>query len=390
MNERFFLKKTLYLIVVISLLLAAGLVSAGNALAQTGEVKTIKLDTDSSWKSLDSEVKGWTSAAFDDSWWPNSWEASTPIPGLSQAKAIWYPMEPIPTTAYFRKSFHMDGTQIISGRITVILVGRASSNTPDTARVYVNDKFVGETNTNYFYGTIIQDFNLTPFLAVGKNAIAVKVCLQNRLKYPRENYWGLSGEIRYSTASLATPSPAPTPQPPSATSPQQALELGQPYVDLYGQVTDVTVGNEIIAYLSVVNPITSPGKLIIQLTLRIPSGWSITSSGFGHGPGGIRTNKYDIPQGPSPQAINVRILANEPFEGDITGYVDYYFEGKEQKYRDEVTLRVKARSVQSISAPIPAADTSKPVERTPPWVIPTIAIVGVMILILFILVVRRS
>jgi hypothetical protein len=185
-------------------------------------------------------------------------------------------------------------------------------------------------------------------------------------------------------------SPATTPELPSVTSPQQALELGQPYVDLYGQVTDVTVGDEIIAYLSVVNPITSPGDLAIQLTLRIPSGWSITSSGFGHGPGGIRTNKYDIPQGPSPQSIDVRILANEPFEGDITGYVDYYFEGDEQKYRDEVTLRVKARSAQSAPTPILTNDSSKTSERTPPWVIPTIAIMGVVILILFILVIRRT
>ena len=117
----------------------------------------------------------------------------------------------------------------------------------------------------------------------------------------------------------------------------------QPYVDLYGHETDVFVGDEIILYLSAVNPITSPGTLIVQLTLRIPSGWSITSSGFGHGAGGLRTNTYEIEQGPSQRVIDVNILANEPFEGVVEGKIDYYFaEYEETKYHSEVTLPVTA------------------------------------------------
>ena len=139
-----------------------------------------------------------------------------------------------------------------------------------------------------------------------------------------------------STPSPAPPTPSPQPQPP-------ALEPGQPYVDLYGHMTDVTVGDEIIMYLSVVNPITSPGTLVVQLTLRIPSGWSITSSGFGQGAGGLRTNTYEIEQGPSQRVIDVNILANEPFEGVVEGNIDYYFsEHEETKYHNEVSLPVTA------------------------------------------------
>ena len=123
-----------------------------------------------------------------------------------------------------------------------------------------------------------------------------------------------------------------------------------PYVDLYGHVTDVTVGEEIILYLSVVNPITSPGKLSVQLTLRIPSGWSITSSGFGHGAGGMRTNTYEIEQGPSPKQIEVHILANEAYEGEVIGYMDYYFE-EDTKYHNEARLPVKARLVEVSTPP---------------------------------------
>ncbi|MFC1861548.1 hypothetical protein ACFLYL_04700 [Chloroflexota bacterium] len=68
----------------------------------------------------------------------------------------------------------------------------------------------------------------------------------------------------------------------------------QPYVDLYGTTTIVVVGEEeIILELSAVNPITSSGIMIVQLTLQIPSGWSITSSGFAQGAGGLRTNTYE-------------------------------------------------------------------------------------------------
>lgn len=177
-----------------------------------------------------------------------------------------------------------------------------------------------------------------------------------------------------------TPAPTPTPQPvpvSPAPSPQPqppALEPGQPYVDLYGHMTDVTVGDEIIMYLSVVNPITSPGTLVVQLTLRIPSGWSITSSGFGHGAGGLRTNTYEIGQVPNPQEIDVHILANEAFEGNVIGYMDYYFRGEEEtKYRHEASLPVKARPFQPEPAtPAPVLPTPTPWWHEPQWLIPVI------------------
>jgi len=123
-----------------------------------------------------------------------------------------------------------------------------------------------------------------------------------------------------------------------------------PYVELYGQLTDVKVGEEVILNLSVVNPITSPGTLVVQLTLSIPSGWSITSTGFGHGAGGLRTNSYEVEQGPNPRTIGVNILANQTFDGEVTGYLDYYFADEaEYKYHKDIALPVKA----SIPPPTP-------------------------------------
>lgn len=136
------------------------------------------------------------------------------------------------------------------------------------------------------------------------------------------------------------------------------VEQPGPYVELYGHRTKVAVGEEVILNLSVINPITSPGALTVQLTLSVPSGWSITSSGFGHGAGGLRTNTYEIEQGPNPRTIDVNILANEPYDGAITGYLDYYFaKQKEDAHHTEVNLKVTATPP---SPPSEEAPTTRP------------------------------
>jgi hypothetical protein len=155
--------------------------------------------------------------------------------------------------------------------------------------------------------------------------------------------------------STPTTTPTLTSTPISPTPTQTELQPGQPYVNLYGQKTNVSVGEEIIISLSVVNPITSPGTLLVQLTLKIPSGWSITSSGFGHVVGGMSTNAYEIEQGPNTQAIEVHILANEAYTGNVIGYMDYYFIGEEPKHHTEATLPVTANPPEGsqTSTPLP-------------------------------------
>ncbi|MFC1976932.1 CARDB domain-containing protein [Chloroflexota bacterium] len=154
----------------------------------------------------------------------------------------------------------------------------------------------------------------------------------------------------------------------------------QPYVDLYGTKTTVIVGEEIVLELSAVNPITSPGRMTVQLTLRIPSGWSITSSGFTHGAGGLRTSSiYEIEQGPNPRVIWVHIMPNEPYEGKIIGVMDYYFtdyyftEG--DKRHKEKTLEVKATIPKEI------VDDEDGNGNTPYWwiVLATVVLGGIAI-----------
>lgn len=116
----------------------------------------------------------------------------------------------------------------------------------------------------------------------------------------------------------------------------------EPYVNLYGQRTDVLVGDEVILILSVVNPITSPGDLVVQLTLRIPSGWSVTSTEFSTATTGLATAVYRVEKGKQ-RHISVNLRANEPFQGQIVGNIDYYIEGNNAKHRTESSLPVVAR-----------------------------------------------
>ena len=165
----------------------------------------------------------------------------------------------------------------------------------------------------------------------------------------------------------------------------------QPYLDLHGQVTDVIVGEEIILYLTIANPITSPGMLSVQLTLQVPSGWSVTAAGFAQGVGGLWTYSYNIEQGAEPRAISLSILANEPFEGPVRGYVDYCFEGQQAKHREKVTLQVRAAPARATFASAPIVDSSRLVESSPSnlrWPIAGTAVV-IVLSILGVSVVKR-
>ncbi len=140
----------------------------------------------------------------------------------------------------------------------------------------------------------------------------------------------------------------------------------EPYVSLYGQRTDVLIGDEVILILSVVNPITSPGDLIVQLTLRIPSGWSVTSTEFSTATTGLATAVYRVQKG-AQRHISVNLRANEPYQGQITGDIDYYVDGNEAKYHTESSLPVIAR--KEAPRQEPASDASGGSGRGTLWVI---------------------
>jgi hypothetical protein len=137
--------------------------------------------------------------------------------------------------------------------------------------------------------------------------------------------------------------PAPENDVPGEVTTPPIQTQGQPIVDLYGVKTQVMVGEEVIIYLSVVNPITSLGTVMVQITLEIPDGWSAASSEFSPVVGGLQSAVFEIKQGTNPQTIAVHILANQPFEGFVTGYIHYFFDGEEIEYFNQVRIPMTAR-----------------------------------------------
>ena len=116
------------------------------------------------------------------------------------------------------------------------------------------------------------------------------------------------------------------------------------------------MGREVILHLSVINPITSPGTLKVQLTLKVPSGWSITLGEFGAPAGGFQTAVYDVEQGTDTETIVIHMIANQLFDGEITGYMDYYFVDQPTNYHIEVNEPVTAIEPTPTPAETPEPD----------------------------------
>lgn len=288
-----------------------------------------------------------------DNWIPESDEnnnqttvnySATSLPDLIIENITWKPSSPsVGDTVTFTIAVKNKGN------------GRAGAS---RIYLYIDDSSKGYKDVQEIDAGNAVTGNFNWKAEIGPHAVKAIADKENWIPEIDEN--NNENIVTYSTIALppsaSPPTPVPAPVPAPSPTPQPELEPGQPYVSLYGHRTNVTVGEEIILYLSTVNPITSPGTLVVQLTLSIPSGWSITSSGFGHGAGGLRTNTYDIGQGPNPQEIDVHILANESFEGDVIGYMDYYFKGDEEtKYHSEARLPVTAKLAQT-TEPAPKKD----------------------------------
>jgi len=157
-----------------------------------------------------------------------------------------------------------------------------------------------------------------------KNAWSSKILVS------MEYYFLQHPEVRYRQHKVFSLSSHPIlPSGTRASVPLAGAKPKQPYVNLHAHKTDVRIGEEIVLSLSASNPIISPGTMIAELTLVVPSGWSVTTSGFNYaGAGGLWTSSYEIEQGANPRAIYVHVLPNEPSQQTVFAHIDYYFTEK--------------------------------------------------------------
>ncbi len=115
-------------------------------------------------------------------------------------------------------------------------------------------------------------------------------------------------------------------------------------VHLYGEKTDVVLGEDILLKLSAVNIIGNP-TMHVQVIIIPPSGWSVTSSEFATSGTGQYTTTYDIEPGVG-RDIEVRIRPNQIGDDfEVQGRIIYYFEDDPTKREDHtLTLPIKVRA----------------------------------------------
>jgi hypothetical protein len=151
-----------------------------------GEVTTLSIATDSSWKCLDFENAGWTSNNYDDSWWES---ADTRDGGLESGQGIWYPGDVAPAVAYFRNAFEIGGSEILNGKLHVRTYGGG------TVYLYINDNPLDKMTVS----STPVDIDITSYLKPGKNVIAAKVDVTGGRS------WALIGTIRYDKSASGQP-----------------------------------------------------------------------------------------------------------------------------------------------------------------------------------------
>ncbi len=142
--------------------------------------------------------------------------------------------------------------------------------------------------------------------------------------------------VKFGTPTATAPSPLQTTTPISSAS-----------VGLYGEKTDVDLGEDIILKLSAVNLITKP-VMTVQIILIPPSGMSVTSLDFVTAGAGQYTTTYKLDPG-SVRDIEVRIKTAQVGDFTVKGRIVYYFGDNTSTAEDHtLELPIKVRASKPI------------------------------------------
>ena len=117
-------------------------------------------------------------------------------------------------------------------------------------------------------------------------------------------------------------------------------QISNASVQLYGEKTDVVLGEDVYLKLSAVNLINKP-VMHVQVIILPPSGMSVTSSEFVESGVGQFTTTYEIQPGKG-RDIEVRIKSNQIGEFEVQGRIVYYFNDDSSQAEDH-TLRLPIR-----------------------------------------------
>ena len=127
---------------------------------------------------------------------------------------------------------------------------------------------------------------------------------------------GEVGTLRLeAVAPVATPAPTPVPTLPP--------HVGNPTVNLHATQTEVQLGEPVKLQLSVVNSIAKP-EMTLKLILPVPSGWSMSGSGFAESCTGQCTATYTVPSGKQ-RSIDLEMQPNQPGSFTVEAKMEWWF-----------------------------------------------------------------
>ncbi|MCZ7384300.1 MAG: LemA family protein [Candidatus Methanoperedens sp.] len=162
------------------------------------------------------------------------------------------------------------------------------------------------------------------------------------------NMYGFKDKTYFEAERGAEEVPVATFGTPAATpvlTPGTTTPVASASVELYGEKTNVDIGEDIILKLSAVNLITKP-VMTVQVILIPPSGMSVTSSEFATSGAGQFTTTYKLDPGGA-RDIEVRIKTSQAGDFTVRGRVIYYFGDNTSTAEDhtlELPIKVRAKN----------------------------------------------
>ncbi len=162
------------------------------------------------------------------------------------------------------------------------------------------------------------------------------------------NMYGFKDKTYFEAERGTEEAPVVTFGTPAATpvlTPGTTTPVASASVNLYGEKTDVNIGEDIILKLSAVNLITKP-VMNVQVILIPPSGMAVTSSEFATSGAGQFTTTYKLDPGGA-RDIEVRIKTSQVGDFTVRGRVIYYFGDNISTAEDhtlELPIKVRAKN----------------------------------------------
>ncbi|MFA4935232.1 MAG: LemA family protein, partial [Candidatus Methanoperedens sp.] len=164
------------------------------------------------------------------------------------------------------------------------------------------------------------------------------------------NTFGFGSKSYFEAEKGAEEAPAVkfgTPTTTPATTLPTTTSIPSASVELYGEKTDVELGEDIILKLSAVNLITKP-VMTVQVILIPPPGTSVTSSDFATSGAGQYTATYKLNPG-SGKDIEVRIKTAQTGDFKVKGRIVYYFgDNTSTAEYNMLELQIKVRTKKPI------------------------------------------